>query len=359
VNAQRQSARTAAGLGVLLIGMVPHPAAADADEPVRAAQRRTQPVVLQADLVPSIGDPAVHMALVRILEVQPAPSKAPAIEQGELSLRVLDVFHSTTLKNGDIIAVPFERYVDERARFKDPANQWNLLPLQPGQHLVLACRPLKPPRFWEGLAALAVSGPDAPEVAELRQCWQIARFQGPPEERQRRLEEAFASQKTPLTGIRGILRRYALHALSKQIIGPGHGVALINRAIVSDKTSPDEKMELASALTNKWAFDEGRGADANNREIVSILARELVKDTDPTRRSRYVNLLGNCLLRDFSEDADKDQQIRLALIRATGSPPSPKVAEILAEEAKTEEDAEDRKVTEELLEAWRAAAKNP
>jgi hypothetical protein len=310
---------------------------------------------LRVDLVPSVADPPARLLLGRILAAERGPGPMTGWESGRVTLRVDQVVRGADVRPGDTLTVPFDRLADEQNRDKNPVNHWNLLPLARGDLLLLACRPVPDITLWHADAAMQVAAPQDPAVAELGRACQLEEFRGPAAEKVRQFAEAFTRPNTSLTDA-GVLRRYVLHALDDRGVLERHdGVEVIARALASDAVAPAERVEVADHLTSDRFFRPEFGADAVNQRVVALLTRGLLAEADPDRRKRWSYLLSLVLLRRFSPDDARDRDARRALIRATGTPPPPAVADLLARQAEEEEEG-DRKDTLKLLTAWRAAA---
>jgi hypothetical protein len=309
---------------------------------------------LQPDLVPFVADAAVSLALARIAGVEAAPAPGRGGESGRLAFHAVQLIRGAVPRAGDTFVVPYDR-AQENYRSKDGANHWNRLRLAWEDLLLLACKPETPPTFWQGLAAQRVASPRAPEVVELRDCCRLEELRGRRVPLMTPYTEAFTKPHLP-QGPPGLLRRYVLDALDRRgVLERPEAVAVLATALRSKYVAPDERVVVADRLTSGRFFRPELGADAVNRHVVVLLTDGLLAETDPDRRKRWSYLLALCLLRRFAPDAGRDRDARLTLIRATGTPPPPAVADLLARQAE-EEDEADRKDTLKLLDAWRAAA---
>ncbi len=308
--------------------------------------------MLSEDVVPFIPDSAVSMVVVKTSRRTPAARSEPMMEEGTVSYQVLDVLHSTRLKKGDAVEVPFTRDADESARDKRGFNHWNNLSLEPGEIVILACKPLEPPKLWEGLAAQVVGSEKSSEVAQVRRCYEIEAVKKPPEVHREKLQQALVEGED-------IDRRYAVEALSERgALSRDEGVELLDRAIASGKTSGDDKLELARSLTDDRFFNERKGADAANQKVIATLSRGLAAETDADRQREWTDLLAASVLSDFSENEVKNQAVRASLIRGASPEVSRRVLGILTAQSQ-QGTAGEREVAIDLLAAWRAAAGKP
>lgn len=305
--------------------------------------------ILGADLVPFISEPNTSMLLVRVVGVKLAKQMEGDVEMevGMATMEVLEVLHSKTLVKGTTIEVPVKRVAAREVRVKNPINQWNNLTLMPGELLLLAGRIISVPNVLMGQAAIRVKGPEDPAVNAARQCYVIEESKDP-EKKRTLLEDA-------LTSPQDILRFYALDALGRRAILPREvGVEMIAKALASDKTAPDDKMDLGMYLTRNFFFNNDLGADRANQRIVAALAAQLVKETDAEKRSDWVNLLSSCVLSEFSPKKEVDRSIRSALIAPIKTPTNAEVTSTLTK-LLHQGDEEERERVRELLAAWRAA----
>jgi hypothetical protein len=310
---------------------------------------------LRGDLVPSVADPGARLLLGRVAEVASGLSPATKDESGRVTFRVEQTVRGEGPRPGEACVVPFDRAASPLDRAKDGANYWNQVPLARGDFFLLAGRPVPGTERWHADAGRAVAGPDDPAVAELRQCCQLEESRAPREQLVARLAEAFTEPHVPVTQA-GLLRGYVFHFIDDRgRVEREDGVEVLARAFASGHVTPDERVEVGDRLTSGRFFRPEAGADAVNRRVIVLLTRGLLAETDPDRRKRWSYYLALCLLRRFAKDDARDRDARRALIRATGTPPPPAVADLLAKQAE-EEDESDRKDTLKLLQAWRDAA---
>jgi hypothetical protein len=307
--------------------------------------------ILSPDLVPFISEANTSMVLAAIMATRLATRLDVdlEVEIGRITFQVVEVFHSDTLANGNIIDVPARQVVDRAARARNNFDQWNNLSLATGELLILACQPADASQIWRGLAAKAVESPSSPVVAALRQCYVIEKFRGAPEAKRTLLEDA-------LTSSQDLLRYYALDSIGRgTTVERAQAVQMIYNAVASNKTAPANKVELGSYLTRQFFFDKDRRADQANQRVITSLTAGLVADRDAQRRLSWARYLASCVLIEFAPDPELDRTIRLSLIKASRTPAATLVIGALSD--LTRYGAEDeREIITRLLAAWREAA---
>ncbi|HUE81577.1 MAG TPA: hypothetical protein VMM84_05620 [Pyrinomonadaceae bacterium] len=306
--------------------------------------------ILSPDLVPFIGESDVSMILASVQEVKLVPRREGDIEveAGTVGFQLLEVFRSDVLSKGGNIEVPAKRMLDRQARARNNFDQWNNLSLNPGELVVLAVRPLAPPKLWQGLAALAVDSPVDPKVSAVHQCYAIEEFTGPPAQKKDLVRGALMSSQE-------VLRFYALDAVGRRaILGRQVGASLIAEAITSPKTAPDDRLELGMYLTRQYFFDKGLADDRANRTVVAALAQGMVNETNPERRLEWSKYLASCILPEFSLDPAIDKAQRSSLVKSVQQPAAGQVISVLSG-LLTQGATDEREIVRKLLEAWRAA----
>jgi hypothetical protein len=303
---------------------------------------------LSGDLVPFISEADTSLVLVKIANVQLDPRREMDrdLEEGTIRCQVVEVFRSTSLNKGDIINLPARRIADPLIRARNNFDQWNNLPLEQGQHLLLACRLALAPSLWKALAARAVESPRSPAVAALRQCALIEQFRGGDERKREMIEEALQSPED-------LERYYALDALGRRALFSREvAVEMIRRAIVSTATAPESKLELGASLTGNIFFNKGKRAEGSNPAVVAGLARGLVNEPDLRRRLNWARYLASCILVEFSPRTEADKEIRLSLIKSVQDPSPAKVLAALTELSGVGA-SDEQEIVRELIEAWR------
>lgn len=264
---------------------------------------------LSPDLVPFIADPGTSLVLARIADVQIGKPPSPDVERGTITCAVPRVFRSERLKVGDTIKVSYERKADPRIRKRNAFDQWNVLSLERGTLLLLACRPAVGPGRAIALAAIEVESDRSPEVIELERCLAIENLPEPGQKRQQ-LAEAIAGGKE-------FLRPYALDAIGRRgLVPPFEAVEIVDRAITSEKTTPDDDLDLARELLDHPFFDKNRGADRANQRVVASLVKGVLRERDPERRTRWIQYLASRVCAEFSTDRVEDRTIHQGLLRS-------------------------------------------
>ena len=311
----------------------------------------THPVEpLSPDLVPSISNTHASLVLARIANSLLALEKDhdPQIETGIIRCEIIEVFRSSTLKPGAVIEVPASRIADPLIRVRNRFDQWNNLPLKPGQLLVMACEILAVPSTWKAIAAEPVKSPVAPEIKAVRQCLVIEEFSADPARKHEMLFDALESPER-------LLRYYALDAIGRRaVVDRKTGVRLIAKAITSPSVTADNKLELGVVLTSNAFFHKDRHAEASNGMAVATLAEGMVREPDPAHRLEWAKYLASCVLIEFSPVSHADREIRTSLVKSIQNPPHEEVESKLSSLSHigaTDEQA----VVRSLLEAWRNA----
>ncbi len=326
-------------------GMARHPAAAG----VVSSHEGSRPMdLLGNDLVPSISDPTASVVLAVIVRVRMAAPPEPGWEQGTATLQVRRVFSSPTLQNGNSLDVPFARNVSPILRVRNRLNYWNVLPMEPGNQLLLTCRPVKSSGAWIGIAGRQVQSSSDPVLSEIAECYRLEHFSGPNEVRREMLTKA-------LTVSGSLLGQYALDSIGRRrTVTREVGSAMIEKAIASDMTTQEDRLELARQLMNGYFFETAHGADPTNQSIVSALARGFVHSREATDKPSWIEVLGSAVLRRFSDLPEQDQEIRSALICGVPTSLRAEVSTALSPQPLGSA-AEESEVAFRLQNAWRNA----
>jgi hypothetical protein len=280
---------------------------------------------ISTDLAEAIWDPAAILALIGINERVVERSPVPGEERGKVRAVVLERFRGDEPRSGGAFEFPFARLADPDQRFRNRANPWNDLPLEPGAHLLVALKPAEARERERGerreyrlAAAAAVAGPQAPELGELKRALEAHAVAEPEELKHRLLFEALRDGK-------GILRRYAVQAIGEHGAAPRTAaVTMLEDAIASPTTGADDDLALADSMIRAPFFDDSLEGDEPNGRIVAALARGFVSEADPDRRSLWLRYLNSRVQIQFADDADEDWRRRRELIRAV-TVPAPRV----------------------------------
>jgi len=307
--------------------------------------------VLSSDLAAVVFDRSVSIVLAKVVRVRPAPEPMGSQEVGTIDLEVLRVFRSELLSAGSSFDVDYSRMWNDELRVKNRINQWNALSLTQGDLLLMGCQPQEVQKHWGALAALPLTSGEDPQVEELIQAIRINEVRAP-ESRYELLQQALVDGK-------GLLLDYALEAVRRGDKVPRKvGAELLEKAMASEKITPDERLELGRRLADPPLFDQVSGPDATNQGIIAALAQEFVADSDKERRTSWAELLAARTLMEFSEDPEKDREIRNSLIRGIARPSPEEVISVLSS-LSHHGTGEDKELAKELLDAWRTATQPP
>lgn len=308
-----------------------------------------QTSALSPNLIPSISDPSASMIVAKIEGKTLAPGDAGASERGTLKLSVARLIHSESLKEGAIIETPFERVRDLQIRVLNRANQWNALPLNDGELMLIALKPDDPPKTYTALAAQTVSSATSSEANAALQCYRIELLSDDPTFKRQLVAQALESNDD-------LLKYYALdlitrrHGFVREV-----GAGLIEAAINSDKVPADAKQDLGFRLAGGGYFDATQGVEPVNLGIASSLARQLASSHDAKSRVQWTGFLSSCLFREFSSDPKRDHETRLALVREIREPGSPQIISALNLVSRDVADQGAARQAKKLLEIWQTA----
>jgi len=304
---------------------------------------------LSANLVPYFSDLAASLIVARITGVQLNPTNNADLETGVLNLTVARVIHSQVLSEGNSIETLLERIADPEIRLRNQFNLWNALPLDQGDLLLVFVKPDRPPRMYMALAAARLSSLADPELIAAQQCYEIELLRDNPPLKQHLLASA-------LGGPSDLLRFYALdvvirrHALNRQA-----SASILESAVSSEKVPANAKRDVGFHLASADFFDETLGADSVNVGIVSVLAKQMVSSQDRQSREQWLSFLSSCVSREFSDDAKRDREMRLALVSAIRVPDSQEVISVLTRAVREASGPDEAKPAKRLLEAWQGA----
>lgn len=301
---------------------------------------------LSNDLVPQFSDGS-EMVVVRVLGSGSVVGPDGNQETGNVTLQVAEMLGGKLLSVGRELKVAFERDAIVPIRVRKGFNYWNQLSLTAGEMLIFAGKLKEPPDIWEGISAQKVETADAPEIKAARKCFEIENFSGPAEEKRKMLEDALVAEQN-------LLKNYSLDCIGRRrFFDCAIGCEMINKAMMVKGTDPDYRIALGGVLADIYFFEPEKGAeDATNRLVIVVLSRELVRDTTQEDREQWIDLLASCVNSEFSEDEQKNNQIRNELIRSI--PNVNQVASAISNYAKSAE-TEDREIADELLAIWKKA----
>jgi len=320
-------------------------------KPVRCSQGRgrSHPMsYLSANFVPSIKDRVQRMLLGEVVAVKDVRQSESDRQEGTVSLRVIRVIHGPGLNEGDVIDVPFDRMADPGVRVRNRFNMWNVLRLEPGELILIACRPGRVAGVWTGEAARQVTSENSRELMEVSRAYEIDEFTGPRDEKLRMLAEALVEGKD-------ILRAFAVDYLGRRGgISRAEGTELLIQAISSQKLTPEARLDLAVHLIGAPFFDSAKGADATNQRIVDCLVSGLIGEGDAVRQRKWAQFLSTCVLVGFSDIPDENRRIRASLVGRVPRQTSERVMTVLSSLARTE-GPEFGKIAQELLQVWTEA----
>jgi hypothetical protein len=302
---------------------------------------------LSGDLVPRIFDATIALLLVK-LERLTQSSVSNGRETGTLSAGVVEVLRDHDLKPGAPLTIPFSRLLDPDEQIAQRFDRWNVLPLDTGTHLLIAANCSASGRC-DAQAAERVASPIDPPVAELREAVRIETLAGDLEEKQRLLEDALVRGKT-------LLRRYTLDAVTvHDAVGRVGAVPILQNAIRSPQTTPDEKIEIGFRVLDPGVFQEERHADRANRLALALLINALIDESDREHQVQWMQFVANILLRPFSPVPGETRPIIQSLVRPIPEDVIDRTRQILAQMAsRTEQDA--REMAKDLLAVLMLAA---
>lgn len=309
-----------------------------------AMNRRLLVERLLADLVPFISDPNAVLALARVMSAKWSQGAVRENQEGAITLEILEVFRGP-LKPHEAMEIHGERLADEQARFKSSFNQWNVLPFEPGDLLLMALRRGSGPRPWQAVAAQQVRTPQDPAIPALRRAVEIEGM--PPGSRPPALEQALHSHED-------LLRDYAVDAVDRRRVTPRDtGAAMLASAAAAPDASVESKIAFVKALAARNYFQYELGADPVNLLIVRTIASLLIHG-DAKRGPLWTQFLGSTVAIQLSKDPAKDAEIRRSLIRGVTDPPPERVIAALAQQVSGgSKDPRAAKLLQYWRDAWR------
>lgn len=305
---------------------------------------------LTSDLVPWIADPGAHGVAVTVMSVdlKTLPGEVPATAGGSVRVRADEVLSSSVLAVGDLVSLPAQQVTDPEARDRNAADHWNVLDLKAGRQWLLICRVGTDKRQGLALAAVELSGTTQGEIVAMRAAYELERSV-----RSRRPDaEAYVRA---LAASSDTLHRYALDAVvRRQVFGRDQGAALLERAAHTQALAADRLVDAATLALRTGLYAAAQGADPVNIRIVSLIAAGLVGDRDEARRVRWLRLLTASCLGEFSDDPQRDADLRRQLLRAVKTPAAGHVLNALEIQARRSDDSS-RALVLRLMAAWTAA----
>lgn len=305
--------------------------------------------ILGADIVPYISEPDFSMLLLEVTSADFKQIPESEMEEGEAHVKVVEVFHSDVVKQGQEIILPFERVADEQARIMQGFNAWNTLAFAPGDLLIMACTPLDPPERWQGVAVQEVDSMDAPEIADVRRCYEAESHSDRPQRFQIEIQKALASPDE-------LYRYYGVDALTRRAMFDRQtSVKMIAEALRGPDVSSEAREELTGALADNF-FEEDLGNEPVNVEILSSILGAIIAEPDDDQQRELILTLASLVFSGFSEDENEDEQTQIALVQAVRQPSMDQVITVLERQAQQGEEDE-REVFNELLDLWKAASR--
>jgi len=303
-------------------------------------------MALASDLVPYISNREAALILATVDSARWAPAADdPGMEDGTLHLRVRELFSDSGPKPGALLTIGAQRYGDAKKRRQMGFDSWNVLPLEPGNSLVMAVAKGPSASEWIALAAEAVPSGDTALVVAVRRAREIEKEQDPAA-RRRMFDEALKSHQD-------LLFRYALDAIGRRGREPRKEAAkMMVDALVSQGQSKNAKLTLVQQLTRQPIYEDERGADPVNQLVIGSVAGVLATESEPQWSLVWTQFLAASLLPAFSADVNQDREIRQTLIRAVPEQTRRLVPEILAKAA--QQSPTDPRIPK-LLEAWKGA----
>ena len=300
---------------------------------------------LTGEVVSFIGDPSATLVLARIERLDFAITQHDdlTVEAGHVILSVVESLANGSPGAGETIRVPARRVADPIIRGRNAFDQWNALPLERNDLLIVAVRPAGPDSYV-ALAVRQVSSVSDPKIDAIRQAYAIERFTGPADAREARFAAA-------LTGPQDLLNEYALDALQRRaLLGRDTGARLMAAAVLVNGAGDERQHSVAEALTE--LMESERRTDGTNLLIVRTIAQALAAEPDPDRGELWTMYLGAVLLTEFATDPLMDAQWRNALIQKVDSPAPGEMIAILSDLVRRDAENEQARA---LLRAWQRA----
>jgi hypothetical protein len=310
-----------------------------------AQYKRTPVERLAADLVPFIPDPMSSLVLAKVVRATWTPLPAEQKEEGVIELQVGETFRGAAPRAGESIEIAGKRMLDPTARARNNFDQWNNLPFEQGDQLVLALAPPPTGKRWSVLAANQVTGGNDPLVVGLRRALEIEAVK-PGEAQIPALEQALAAPQP-------ILRDYAIDAVARRtLVSRERGAEMIAHALEAPGLPADSQLPLVRELASPFFYRYALGADRVNVMVIESLAKLLVNGNRDDR-GVWTQFLGSSLTIEFSKDPKRDQDLRMSIVRAVKEPPPGRVIDAL--EQQVAGGASDPRLAK-LIEYWRAGA---
>lgn len=310
---------------------------------------KVQAVALSPDLVPFFADQVASLIAAKVVGRQEGREGKNELETGTLKLVVERVIHSPTLKRGDAIETPFARIADPDIRDRNQFDQWNSLTLEQGELLLLFVKPSPPPPLYIALAAEPLASLDDPELGAAERCYQIELHNGDPSAKRQLLTNA-------LEGTADLSRFYAVDFLTHRHAFDRKTASAIFEAAISSANIPAEaRSELGFKLASADLFDQKLGAEPVNVSIVSALAKQFVSAPNTASAQEWLGFLSSCVSREFSSDAQRDREMRSALVKAVRDPSPQQVISALTTAVRSASDPDEAAVAKRLLSVWQRA----
>ncbi|GJQ28894.1 MAG: hypothetical protein HBSAPP03_07780 [Phycisphaerae bacterium] len=281
---------------------------------------------ISADLVPSIFDAALGLAVLRVTGLEASVDRATGVESGVVKAVVTRVLRPDQPPAGSPASFPFARLADEELRFRNGANAWNTLRLEKDACLAVAWAAADAARgVFSVAAACSYPNDNDPDLAELRRA--VETHARTPDARVKALGTALVEGKNTL-------RRYACAAVAQRGLVPrDQGVAMLVQAIADPKTDAEHDLILADALIAHPLYDATKGPDGPNAGVLTALARNMLA-AKPGDAAAWMRLLYGSVMIELADDPDENLAKRRDLIRAIGVPPK-KLDERLRELSRT------------------------
>ena len=308
---------------------------------------------LSSDLVPYVSAPDVNIFVVSILKMDTASrdeEDGVNVEHGHLTGKVEESLSGPPLPAGAPIQVPFRRIADPPVRVRNRFDAWNALKLIPGSFLVMACRPSVPPGNWTALAAQNIDSLQSPLVSDIRRAVEI-------EKTAQSAEQKAAAYSSALRTGGNFLVSYSLDALGRRaLLGKQRGAEVVAQVLPAAPNA-ENRLHMASTLTDPEFFDPEHGADHTNEAILGAIAQAFVQEHDAAARSELLDDLARLLLSEFSGNEHKDKQIRTQLVKGLPSAVNQRVLSALSEYKKTAGTDEQERIAD-LLHTWQSALRS-
>ena len=302
--------------------------------------------VLSADLIPMFSDPSTSVILGSIEKVLKSGNEQ--FDTGELYINVIESFNSQAPVNAEQLRVPYQRMAQIQDRVRNAQNHWNVLRLQPGDLLILACRPGESAGIWTCLAARQPTSASDSAIQAVRAIYQVEHLpQG---------DQKTSLLRKGLDSSSDLIFFYSIDAITRrQVVARPVAAQMLYKILSRDAIDGEIEEQLVEALVSEYIFDEDLGAEATNTLVLEVLANKFVGASDSEVRSLWLDELAATLFSEYDDDETVDSAIRKQLIQSISTPDIATVIEALAAYKAEATDPEDIELVQDVLDLWKAA----